>query len=102
MAMSVVSTVAVRVTVPSHPLGSTRCMPSACTYLSAAPCTTAGHHTSAGDMCEARWWSRRTFSLPLMKTPKSQLTTEQPSTEKTGNYQKKIFYTQRQEATMSQ
>ena len=39
-------------------------------------------------------------SPPLMKTPKSQLTAEQPSTKKTGTYQKRYSTSKdREEAT---
>ena len=45
---------------------------------------------------ETRWQSRGTLSSsPLMSTPKSQLTAEQPSIIKTGLYQNKIVYIQR-------
>ena len=41
-------------------------------------------------------------SPPLTKTPKSQLTGEQPLTKKTGTYQKKIFYIQQQRRSHSE
>lgn len=38
-------------------------------------------------------------SLPIRKIPKSKITVEQISTKKTGTYQKKILYLQRQRSS---